>query len=143
VAIEKKNQTLGDYVKARRQSLGLSLSDVAEHSGLHFSYWSKLEAGQYDSPSPRHLQVMARTLDAPIEDLYGLVGYDIPERLPSFEPYLRTKYSLPPEAVADLERYFELLRNYYNIPKDQPVFPPKPKKSEPKSPERNAERGVK
>ncbi len=31
------------------------------------------------------------------------------------------------EAVADLERYFEMLRAYYNIPKDQPVFPPKPK----------------
>jgi hypothetical protein len=82
---------------------------------------------------------MARTLSTPIEDLYGLVGYDIPERLPSFRPYLRTKYSLPPEAVADLERYFELLRNYYNIAKDQPVFPPKSKKAEPKPPNRKVD----
>ena len=64
-------------------------------------------------------------LNVDFEDLYGLAGYESPERLPSFRPYLRAKYELPPEAVADLERYFELLRNYYGIPKDQPVYPPK------------------
>jgi transcriptional regulator with XRE-family HTH domain len=94
-------------------------------SGLHLSYWSKLEAGQYDAPSPKHLQVIARTLGVRFEDLYSLAGYESPERLPSFTPYLRAKYELPAEAVADLERYFELLRAYYDIPKDQPVFPPK------------------
>ena len=89
------------------------------------SYWSKLEAGQYEAPSPKHLKVIAKTLGVHIGDLYGLAGYDIPERLPTFKPYLRAKYQLPPEAVADLERYFELLRNHFGIPKDQPVFPPK------------------
>lgn len=56
-----------------------------------------------------------------------MVGYEIPERLPSFSPYLRTKYDLPPEAVAELERYFDMLRSYYGIPEDALVFPPKPK----------------
>ena len=123
-----KNQTLGEYIRDRRVSRGLSLNDAAELSGLHLSYWSKLETGQYEAPAPKHLQTIARTLQVAFEDLYGLVGYDSPERLPSFRPYLRAKYELPPEAVADLERYFELLRAYYNIPKDQPVFPPKRKK---------------
>ena len=77
------------------------------------------------APSPKHLQAIARALNVSIEDLYGLAGYDIPERLPTFTPYLRAKYELPPEAVSDLERYFELLRSYYGIAKDQPVFPPK------------------
>lgn len=124
-----KNKTLGEYIRHRRLSRGLSLNDVAETSGLHFSYWSKLENGAYDSPSPKHLLVIARSLDVNIEDLYALAGYEIPERLPTFTPYLRAKYELPPEAIADLERYFELLRNYWDIPKDQPVFPPKPKGS--------------
>lgn len=124
----EKNTTLGDYLRARRLSRGLSLSDVAEASGLHLSYWSKLEAGKYDAPAPKHLQVIARTLEVEPEDLYALVGYAIPKRLPTFKPYLRAKYGdLPPEAVADLERYFELLRSYYDIPKERPVFPPKPK----------------
>lgn len=122
-----KNKTLGKYIKERRLSRGLSLQDAAAASGLHFSYWSKLENGQYQGPAPKHLQTIARTLGVHFEDLYGLAGYDVPDRLPSFRPYLRAKYELPPEAIAQLEHYFEMLRNYYDIPKDQPVFPPKPK----------------
>lgn len=122
-----RNQSLGEYIRDRRLSRGLSLNDAAVESGLHLSYWSKLENGQYEAPSPKHLKAIARTLRVAIEDLYALAGYDIPKRLPTFKPYLRAKYQLPPEAVADLERYFELLRNYYDIPKDNPVFPPKPK----------------
>lgn len=132
MATDKKNQTLGNFLRERRTARGWSLNDVARISRLHLSYWSKLEAGQYDAPSPKHLQVIARTLGVNFEDLYSLVGYESPERLPSFTPYLRAKYELPPEAVADLERYFELLRAYYGIPKDQPVFPPKSKSAKPK-----------
>ncbi|MGD0880107.1 MAG: helix-turn-helix transcriptional regulator [Acidimicrobiales bacterium] len=129
---DKKNQTLGEYIRDRRTSRGLSLADAAALSGLHLSYWSKLEDGQYESPAPKHLMSIARALEVDFEDLYSLAGYESPERLPTFSPYLRAKYELPPEAVADLERFFELLRSYYDIPKDQPVFPPKPK--EPKKP---------
>lgn len=125
--ITPRNQTLGEYVRARRLSLGLSYQDVADASGLHYSYWNKLENGQYEQPAPKYLRIIADTLDVPIEDLLALAGYDLPERLPSFTPYLRAKYELPPEAIADLERYFDLLRNFYGIPKDQPVFPPKTK----------------
>jgi len=127
-----KNQTLGEYISERRASRNLSLADAADLSGLHLSYWSKLEAGKYESPAPKHLMAIARTLGVDFEDLYGLAGYESPERLPTFQPYLRAKYELPPEAIADLERYFELLRNYYDIPKDQPVYPPK-KALKPKS----------
>lgn len=119
------NLTLGEFVRARRQSMDLSLADAATASDLDPSYWNKLENGRYQSPAPQHLQTIARVLDVPTEDLYGLAGYEIPERLPSFRPYLRAKYDLPREAVADLERYFDLLRNYYGVPKDKPIFPPR------------------
>ena len=124
---EVKNETLGQVVRARRQSLGMSLADAAAASSLHHSYWSYLENGKYQTPAPGHLQTIAGVLDLPIEDLYNLAGYGVPSSLPSFTPYLRAKYDLPPEAIGDLERYFEMLRNHYGIPKDQPVFPPKPK----------------
>jgi transcriptional regulator with XRE-family HTH domain len=129
MAKDIKNRSLGVYIRDRRVSRNLSIYDAADISGLHPSYWSKLETGQYEAPSPKHLQVIARTLDVDIEDMYSLAGYDIPERLPTFKPYLRAKYDLPPEAIADLERYFDLLRSHFGIPKDKPVFPPKSKKS--------------
>lgn len=105
----------------------LSLVDAADASDLDPSYWNKLENGHYQKPAPPHLSAIADILKVPVEDLYALAGYEVPERLPSFQPYLRAKYNLPPEAISDLERYFEYLRSYYGIPSDKPVFPPKPK----------------
>lgn len=127
MSTDKKNVSLGDYIKTRRESLGLTIARAEDHSDLDATYWRKLEAGQYAAPSPKALQAIAATLKVPIEDLYGFCGYDFPERLPSLSPYLRTKYDLPPQAVADLERYFAFLRAYYGIPTNRPVFPPKPK----------------
>lgn len=124
------NQSLGRFIRTRRQALHLSLAQAAVVSELDPSYWNKLENGHYQNPAPQHLRTIARVLSVPAEDLYGLAGYDIPERLPSFQPYLRAKYDLPPDAIADLERYFELLRSYYGIPKDQPVFPPRQTEAE-------------
>jgi transcriptional regulator with XRE-family HTH domain len=121
------DSTLGEFVRARRTAKHLSLADAARRSSLDYKYWSKLELGELQQPNPRYLATIAKTIDVPIEDLFGLVGYDLPERLPAFSPYLRTKYDLPPEAVTDLERYFDLLRAYYDIPADAPVFPERPK----------------
>ena len=126
-----EDNTLGEFVRARRDAKRLSLADAARLSGLDYKYWSKVESGGLQQPNPRYLAQIAKTIGISFEDLFGMVGYDIPERLPSFSPYLRTKYDLPPEAVADLERYFDMLRSYYDIPDDAPVFPPKPKSDQP------------
>ena len=139
---QPRNETLGEYVRARRMSLELGYQQVADRSGLHYSYWNKLENGHYEQPAPKYLKIIADTLDVPIEDLYGLAGYDLPDRLPTFTPYLRAKYELPPEAVADLERYFDMLRSYYGIPNDEPVFPPKPKRAQKPSPESDQRRAA-
>jgi transcriptional regulator with XRE-family HTH domain len=131
---DRKPQILGTFIRARRLSRELTLADAASRSGLHVSYWSKLETGHYKSPSPKNLQTIARVIDVRYEDLYGLAGYDTPERLPTFAPYLRAKYDLPAQAIGELERYFAMLRSFYDIPPDQPVFPPKPKDRSPGSP---------
>ena len=118
-------RTLGEYVRARRTENGWTLAEAARRSGVDIAYWSRLELGEYRTPNPRFLSAIARALDVQPEDLYGLAGYDIPERLPEFAPYLRSKYDLPPEAIRDLEKYYAQLRSYYGIPEDQPVFPPR------------------
>lgn len=130
------NPELGRYIRTRRLALGLDVRTAAERAGIDHTYWHKLEHGRYRTPTPHYLKAVAKALDAPLTDLYGLVGYHQADELPSFAPYLRSKYTeLPPEAVRDLERYYEMLRAYYGIPEDQPVFPPKPRS---KSGERRA-----
>jgi transcriptional regulator with XRE-family HTH domain len=124
---ESKNQSLGDYIRARRESLNLGYYEAAKRSDLDHTFWRKLEDGVYAAPSPKSLEAIAKTLELPIEDLYALAGYDLPVRLPSFKPYLRARYHLPHDAVVEMERYFDLLRSYYDIPADKSVFPAKPK----------------
>ncbi len=54
-------------------------------------------------------------LEVPAADLYALGGYKLPEALPTFGPYLRTRYreELPEQAIDQLNEYFELLRAKY------------------------------
>ena len=48
--------------------------------------------------------------------------------------YLRAGEELEADDLRDLEDYFAHLRSFYDIPKDQPVFPPRPRsrREEPK-----------
>jgi transcriptional regulator with XRE-family HTH domain len=133
MARRSTHQSLAQFVTARREALGINAYEAARRAGLHRSYWSKLEAGNYGSPNPRTLSGIARALELPIERLYRVVGYAPAQRLPGLRPYLRAKYHLPHEAVVDVERYFQQLRDYYGIPKGQRVFPPKPKSPPPQN----------
>jgi transcriptional regulator with XRE-family HTH domain len=122
------NQSLGELISARRLERNRSIADLARASGLTHSYWSKLESGQIRTPAPKYLRLIASTLDIPLGDLQALTDYVTSDSLPSFKPYMRAKYNdLPPEAIVQLEGYFHYLRQYYGIPEDQPVYPPKSK----------------
>jgi len=52
---------------------------------------------------------LARALGIEVANLYEYAGYD----LPGFAPYLRVKYDLPDEAIAQLEAHFELINERY------------------------------
>lgn len=126
MSTDTRNKALGDYIKGRRESRGLSYYEAADASDLDHTYWRKLEAGAYASPRPQVLQAIAAVIEAPLADLYALAGIAPTEELPAFAPYLRGKYHLPSEAIDQLEGYFAFLRSQYGIPDDTPVFPPKP-----------------
>jgi len=111
--IEKKENAkrLGDYVRARRHAMRLTLAQAERRSGVDATYWSKLELGEYKSPNPRYLVAIAHTLDVAVEELYGLAGYYLPTQLPSFAPYLRSRYDLDDRAVDELFAVFEQIRS--------------------------------
>lgn len=122
---EKKNAPLGEFIKSRRLSRGMSRSGVATATGLDYSYIGKLESGEYRMPSPEALRLIAGAIGCKPNDLYVLAGYKIGGELPGFGSYLRSKYNMPPEAIDQLEVFFAFLRAQYGIDDDQPVFPPK------------------
>ena len=102
---------LGGYVRRLRRSAGLSLRGVAAAAEVDFAWLSRLERGLFHSPDPWSLYRLARGLDIEVADLYQAAGYG--RGLPGFAPYLRAKYHLPEEAIAQLQAHFELLNEKY------------------------------
>jgi transcriptional regulator with XRE-family HTH domain len=108
-----KGQKLGQLIQRHRDAKGLSLRALAREAGLDYSWLSRIEQGEIATPAPQRLQRLARALDLDIEELYGLSGYAVSDRLPEFDTYLRAKYDLPDQAVNQLDEYFQMLRDKY------------------------------
>ncbi len=109
----KGNKELGKFVRQHRTTAGLSLRALAEAAGIDHSYIARIEHGETDAPSADKLLRIARALGVEAEDLYALAGYVMPEGLPEFRPYLRTKYpDLSQKEVRALERYFQELQDH-------------------------------
>jgi transcriptional regulator with XRE-family HTH domain len=112
-AVSEAAARLGSYVQRLRQERALSLRALAARAGVDFSWLSKLEHGRYASPDARSLWRTARALEVETADLYLEAGFGDAHGLPGFAPYLRAKYHLPPEAIAQLEDHFALINEKY------------------------------
>ena len=112
---QKDMQRLGGLIRNRREILGLSARKLEDISGLDHSYISKLEKGTYQSVSPDKLTTLAKSLGLNAADLFALAGYQLPDSLPSFGPYLRARYGeeLPEGARAALTELFDTLSQHY------------------------------
>lgn len=108
---QKDMSKLGEVIRASREEAGFSSRKLEDISGLDHSYISKLEKGAYQSVLPDNLNKLAEALDIQAADLFTLAGYPVVDELPSFEPYLRTRYGeeLPADARAALTEMFEVL----------------------------------
>src|SRR6266487_4574522 len=108
---QSQDQTaqLGEHLRHLREARGLSIRGLAAKAKLDATYLSRLEHGTYTSPDPRYMWRLAQALGIDVEDLYLQAGYSDGRGLPGFAPYLRAKYDLPPDAIAQLEAHFQLI----------------------------------
>jgi transcriptional regulator with XRE-family HTH domain len=106
---------IGEYLKAKREALGISQRRLALRIGINHSYLARLEAGDYARPATTILHRLAEALDLDPEDLFALAGHTVPEGLPSFTPYLRAKYHMSDEAARELTDYFRYLSERHDI----------------------------
>ncbi len=104
---DDNRQQLGRYITEQRGLKQLSLSGLAEAAEMSKSTLSEIEKG-LTLPQPDSLTRIAAALGIDWEDLYALAGYGRPKALPSFGPYLRSKYGdqLSAKELKDIERYF-------------------------------------
>jgi transcriptional regulator with XRE-family HTH domain len=120
----EQSKALGALLRERRQQLGYSTYQVAKAAGATNSTVVRFEQGQFAAPSPDKLARFAEMLGIPLADVYARAGYLIPDELPTFEPYLATKYKeLPESALFELRQLFNALMKRHGLFTDQPITP--------------------
>lgn len=113
---------LGEIVNSARNERGLTVRALGQQIGIHHSSITRLERGEFSRPTPDFLKRIARALGLELSDLYHLAGHTLPEDLPDFEVYLRTRHrQLPEHAISQLSEYFSLLRDKYGNDRDGPA----------------------
>jgi transcriptional regulator with XRE-family HTH domain len=93
--------TLGATIRQARERAGFSLRHLEAIVGVSRQLLLRLEHDELDNPSPALLHRLAEALELDSDNLFAFVGYRPSEKLPSLTPYLRAKYRLPPEALAE------------------------------------------
>lgn len=68
----------GNYIKALRESKGLTLRDVEKQTDISNAYLSQLESSKIKQPSPIMLYKLAELYGIKYEILMEKVGYPIP-----------------------------------------------------------------
>jgi transcriptional regulator with XRE-family HTH domain len=106
--------TLGGYIQQARERAGLSLRNLEAITGISRPMLNRLEHDQIDNPSPDVLHRLANALELDSDDLFAFVGYRPSTKLPSLAPYLRSKYQLPPNAIAEASEALQGILEKYD-----------------------------
>lgn len=107
---------LGAYLRRARHAKGLSARQLGDLVNISDATVVRFENGNFTLPSPEKLARIAEALDVPVADVFALAGYAAPTELPSFTPYLRTKYrSLPETAVEEIEKYVTRIASKHGV----------------------------
>lgn len=107
VSPSKSTVKLGNAIRRHRKAAGLSQLALANEIGVPASTVFRLEKGEFGMPDPDKLARLADALGIEAEELYALAPY--PD-LPDMAPYLRAKYGMSAEAVAEAEEFFAQLK---------------------------------
>ncbi len=109
-----KSNKLIRLLTTARERQGISARELAKRSGVAASNIVRLERGEIARPNTETLDALASALDLDGARLYEAAGYQRPAALPTFTPYLRSKYSgLPPAARTELETSFAKIAEKY------------------------------
>lgn len=77
-----RSDSFGDYLKATRLGLDMSLRDVEKATNKEVSnaYLSQLETGKIENPSPHILYELAQVYKVSYENLMQRAGYIVPSK---------------------------------------------------------------
>jgi transcriptional regulator with XRE-family HTH domain len=106
-------ETLGEYVRRKREAVSMSQRQLAAEAGVSFSNISRLESGFHASPSPELLKNIADVLDVDLAKLLSYRGIEIAGARGSLNDYLRRDYELPEEGIEEAKAAIEEIASKY------------------------------
>lgn len=113
---------LGQFLRQRREELGLSTRQLSKQTGVNDVTIARIERGEFSAPRPDKLSKIAEALGVSLADVFAMADYVTPADLPTFTPYLRSKYrDLPDDAVDAIERYAAKLAKRHGVALDGPA----------------------
>ena len=116
-----QQQQLAQVIRERRTKLGISAREVAQRADLNNATIHHLETATNPRPSSESLTAIAEALELPAADLLAIVDR-LPTELPTFTPYLRTKYhELPEAALTEMEDYFRQVQQKHHASPEGPT----------------------
>lgn len=118
---EDQAKRLGDHLQNARKLKGLSARQLAEITDIADSSIVRIELGMVAEPRPDKLKRIAVALELSPADVFERAGYATATDLPAMQPYLRTKYNLPDEAMAEIQRSATRIAKKYGISLDGPA----------------------
>lgn len=102
------SETLGTLIKAKREKVGLSIRQLAEKAGLHYSYLSRIESGDRERLRPDDIQRIADALSIEPDRLLRFMGVKpTATKLPTPRVYFRKAYHLTSDEAKEAERQVE------------------------------------
>ena len=97
------SSTLGERIRRRRRTLGISAADLADDVGVSRAYISQLENGHQDAPSLKVARRIASSLFWTFGDLLNtFTPIPVPEHVPEVLSEIAQEYSLTPEVISML-----------------------------------------
>lgn len=107
------NPTLGFFIKSARLAKNYSQKQLAELTGLNFTYLSKIENDKTDyPPTERVIIALARELDLDAEELIFLTG-KIPQ---SYQQFTIENYDKMPALFKKLRNDPDQLKKIIDLP---------------------------
>lgn len=113
---EEQAKKLGALLKQTREARGLSMRQLAKLVDVRDVTILRFERGDQAAPAPDKLARIANVLGLSLADVYALADYAVPNDLPSFTPYLRTKYrDLPADEIDKIQAYAARLARKHGV----------------------------
>jgi len=89
---QERSERLGEFLRARREELGLSARHLARAVDVRDSTIMRLERGAYAAPAADKLARIAEQLKLELADVFALAEYVVPSSLPALPHYLKLRY---------------------------------------------------